>query len=247
MDKNSKKKFSNLDNLALDVYNSKEFARSYANKIEYNAHNAMYERPATLSLIPDVKGKKVLDAGCGPGAYTEWLLDRGAIVTSLDYSDEMVNLTRERVGNRAKIIKANLNLPLDFLADEEFDIIVSSMVIHYIKDLQKLFSEYNRLLKMSGALVFSTGHPAMDFILHPQGNYFETEMIKDDWSSYNIEMYSYRRSLSDIFRVLKETDFKVDELLEPLPLEECKEKFPDTYEVLSKNPWFIFFRVIKEK
>ena len=247
MNKNSKNKLSNLDNLALDVYNNKEFAQSYANKIEYNSHNALYERPATLSLLTDVKGKKVFDAGCGPGAYTEWLLDRGAIVTSVDYSDEMISLTKEKVGNSAKIIKANLNAPLDFLSDEEFDIIVSSMVIHYIKDLQNLFSEFNRVLKKNGVLVFSTGHPAMDFILHPEGVYFETELIKDNWTSYNIEMYSYRRSLSDIFRILKVTDFRIDELLEPLPLEECKEKFPDSYEVLSKKPWFIFFRVIKER
>ncbi|WP_279387450.1 hypothetical protein [Rubrobacter taiwanensis] len=30
-----------------------------------------YERPATLSLLPDVAGKRVLDAGCGPGVYSE--------------------------------------------------------------------------------------------------------------------------------------------------------------------------------
>lgn len=246
MNKNNKNNFSNLDNLAIEVYNDKSFAESYSNKIEYNSHNSMYERPATLSLLPDVKGKKVLDAGCGPGVYLQWLLDRGADVTAIDYSDEMLRLARERTEGSARILKANLNFPLIEFKGNEFDVIVCSMVVHYIKDWRSLFSEFNRVLKPGGTLVFSTGHPAQDFILF-SGNYFETELISEAWPSYNIEMKSYRRPLGDIFNVLKECDFRFDELLEPRPTEECKEKFPDAYEKLSTTPWFICFRAIKEK
>ena len=42
-----------------------EMAEAYAARIETKPHNAYYERPATLSLLPDVRGKRVLDAGCG--------------------------------------------------------------------------------------------------------------------------------------------------------------------------------------
>lgn len=247
LSKNTKNIIPNLDTLALEVYNDKEFARSYSNKIEYNSHNALYERPATLSLLPDVNGKKVLDAGCGPGKYTEWLINHGAVVTSIDYSDEMISLTKEKVGNNARVIKANMNLPLDLFKDEEFDVIVSSMVIHYIKDWRSLFSEFNRVLKKEGVLVFSTDHPFGSFHNHPEGNYFETEFLKEKWIGYGIEMSHFRRPLSEIFNVLKECDFKFDELLEPIPLEECKEKFPDAYEELSTKPWMIHFRAIKEK
>ncbi len=246
-DKNTKNKIVNLDNLSLEVYDDPEFARSYSNKIEYNSHNALYERPATLSLLPGVNGKKVLDAGCGPGKYTEYLLDKGASVTSIDYSDEMISLVKEKVGDRVRAIKANLNFPMDFLKDREFDLIVCSMVIHYIKDWHSLFSEFNRVLKKGGILVFSTDHPFGAFHNNPEGNYFETEFLKEKWSGYGIEMSHFRRPLSDIFKVLKECDFKFDELLEPFPLEECKEKFPDAYAELSTKPWMIHFRAIKEK
>jgi ubiquinone/menaquinone biosynthesis C-methylase UbiE len=247
LNKNTKNKISNLDNLALDVYNNKEFATSYSNKVEYNSHNALYERPATLSLLPEVKGKKVLDAGCGSGVYSEWLIDRGAIVTAIDYSDSMISFAKEKVGDRANIIKANLNSPLTFLKEDEFDLVVSSMVIHYIKDWRNLFSEFNRILKTNGVLVFSTGHPCMDFYHFPEGNYFHTELVEEEWTAYNIKMKSYKRPLGEIFRVLKETDFRFDEMLEPQPLDECKDKFPDAFEILSKKPWFICFRAIKEK
>lgn len=121
------------------------------------------------------------------------------------------------------------------------------MVIHYLKDLRNLFSEFNRVLKTGGVLIFSTSHPATDFMHHPDGNYFDTEFISEPWPSYNIEMKSFRRPLGDIFKILKECDFRIDEVLEPQPVEECKEKFPDAYLTLSTKPWFICFRVIKEK
>lgn len=230
----------------MEVYNDREFVKSYSSKIEYNSHNALYERPATLSLLPDVRGMKVLDAGCGPGNYAEHLADRGAAVTAIDYSDEMVSYARERLGTRAEVFKANLNSYLDRFENEEFDLILSSMVIHYISNWQVLFSEFSRILKKGGILVFSTHHPFADFNIHKDGNYFDTELIKDEWPSYNIEMSYFRRPLSEIFSALRECDFRIDEVLEPLPVEECREKFPDAYAVLSTKPWFICFKVIKE-
>lgn len=246
MNKNTKNKITDLDHLSLDVYGDKEFAQSYANRIEYNSHNALYERPATISLIPDVKGKKVLDAGCGPGNYSDWFTNKGAIVTAIDYSDEMVRLTTERLGDNISVYTANLNMPLEF-KDDEFDLILSSMVVHYIRDWNNLFSEFNRVLKKNGVLVFSMHHPFMDFSFHPDSNYFETTLVNDEWPSYNIEMKFYRRPLGDIFNILKVNDFMIDEVLEPQPLEECKEKFPDAYKILSTRPWFICFRAIKVK
>lgn len=246
LNKNSKNKIPNLDNLALEVYDNKEFAQSYSNKIEYNAHNALYERPAMLSLMPDVTGKKVLDAGCGPGKYTEWLINKGAIVTAIDYSDEMISLTKEKAGGDAEVYKVNLNLPLDLFGEEEFDVIVCPMVIHYIKDWLMMFSEFNRVLKKNGVLIFSTDHPVAIFKLFPDSSYFDTELLNEEWPSFGIEINFFRRPLSEIFKNLKQCDFRIDEVLEPFPVDECKTKFPNVYEKLSKIPWLICIKAIKE-
>jgi hypothetical protein len=55
-----------------------QFAAAYAADNESNAFNALYERPAMLALLGDLRGKRVLDVGCGSGALAEAMLERGA-------------------------------------------------------------------------------------------------------------------------------------------------------------------------
>ena len=56
---------------------------AHASDSPYNAH---YDRPALLDLAGDVRGQRVLDAGCGPGFYAEELVSRGAHVIAVDAS-----------------------------------------------------------------------------------------------------------------------------------------------------------------
>ena len=62
--------------IAYDAY--QRLADAYASRIDSKPHNAYYERPAMLAMWPDLRGKYVLDAGCGPGVYSEELVLRGA-------------------------------------------------------------------------------------------------------------------------------------------------------------------------
>jgi 2-polyprenyl-3-methyl-5-hydroxy-6-metoxy-1,4-benzoquinol methylase len=104
--------------IALDAYQS--LAEAYAARIDTKPHNAYYERPATLSLLPEVKGKRVLDACCGPGVYAEWLAGHGAEVVAFDVSAKMVRFARERLGAKAQVLQADLDQPLDFLKNSWF-------------------------------------------------------------------------------------------------------------------------------
>ncbi len=76
---------------------------------ETKPHNALYERPATLSLLPDVEGLRVLDAGCGPGIYAQILSDNGAKVVGFDRSPKMVDRASDRVGDRVQISQADVS------------------------------------------------------------------------------------------------------------------------------------------
>ncbi len=92
----------------------------------YNAH---YDRPAVLALVGHVRGRRVLDAGCGPGLYAQELVARGAEVVGVDRSEAMLSLARERLGEVARLLPADLDEPLPF-ADGCFDLVVCALAIH---------------------------------------------------------------------------------------------------------------------
>lgn len=64
------KQIINKDSVSLNSY--EEMAEYYFKDVDTKPFNAYYERPATTSLLPDVNGKKVLDAGCAAGWYTKF-------------------------------------------------------------------------------------------------------------------------------------------------------------------------------
>ena len=81
--------------LAYDSFQA--LADAYAAHIDTKPHNAYYDRPAMLSLLPDVRGLRVLDAGCGPGVYSQELVARGATVVACDVSERMLEIANERL------------------------------------------------------------------------------------------------------------------------------------------------------
>jgi 2-polyprenyl-3-methyl-5-hydroxy-6-metoxy-1,4-benzoquinol methylase len=113
--------------IALDAYET--LAESFASVIDTKPHNAYYERPATFSLLPEVQGKRVLDAACGPGVHSEWLIARGAEVVGVDASQKMIELAKRRLGESADVRYADLRKPLTFLENKSFDIVLSSLTM----------------------------------------------------------------------------------------------------------------------
>ena len=182
---------------SLGEENYEQFADRYAARIESKPHNAYLERPATLSLLPDVTGLRVLDAGCGPGIYAEWLLERGADVVCCDVTPAMIELAKQRVGEQVEFQLADLSQPLDFAKDEEFDVVLCPLVLDYIEDFLPTFREFNRVLKPGGILVVSCGHPASDFFVYfNAGNYFDIEKTEMPWGGFGTPkpvVKAYRR------------------------------------------------------
>ena len=235
----------NRKSIALDAYET--LAESYAVRVDTAPHNAHYERPATLSLLPEVKGKRVLDAGCGPGVYAEWLVNHGAEVVAFDVSPKMVQFARERLGSRAKVIQADLCQPLDFLEDSSFDIVLSALALDYVKDWDETFQEFYKVLCEPGVLVFSVCHPFAEFILRGRGSYFETELVSCEWGGLSapVNVPSYRRPLGALIAPLLEAGFALERILEPIPTERFRQEAPQDYEELCRRPGFMCVRAAK--
>ncbi|MBP2637005.1 MAG: Methyltransferase type 11 [Firmicutes bacterium] len=156
-------------------------------------------------------------------------------------------VARKRIGEKADIRRADLNEPLNFIENKSLDIIVSSLTLHYIKDWNLVMSEFYRVLKAEGILVFSVHHPFMDFTYFNRENYFLTEIIEDEWETNTgrVKVQFYRRPLCKIISPTIEAGFIIEKLIEPMPTEQFKELHPKVYERLTRNPQFIFLRVRK--
>jgi ubiquinone/menaquinone biosynthesis C-methylase UbiE len=232
--------------VAQDAYN--DLAEAYAALVDTKPHNAYYERPAMFSLLPNVNGKVALDVGCGPGAYAEWLVAHGAQVVAFDANKKMVRLARQRLGDKAQVLLANLEAPLDFLADASFDLIIAPLVMDYVKDWEPALEEFYRVLKLGGFLVFSMEHPYGKFYIHREtGNYFNVELVEYTWRGFGkpVIVPSYRRPLSGVINPLLKTGFTLDLILEPLPTQEFKLVDPEEYKELTRSPGFMCVRAIK--
>ena len=117
--------------------------------------------PAFLAMLPDVEGLEGLDIGCGEGANTRAVADRGARVTALDISPTFVGhavRSHAQAGIRF-LIGSAVELPF---ADASFDFATAFMSLMEFAETEQALSEAFRVLRPGGFLQFSITHPCFD-------------------------------------------------------------------------------------
>ena len=108
-----------------------------------------------VQLLGDVKGKKVLDVGCGIGSLSFYLAQEGADVIGIDLSSNLIEYCKEQskvLGMAIEFKIMNAQIP-DF-EEESFDIILGSRIIHHLPDIGLFFNTCKRLLKTKGFIAF---------------------------------------------------------------------------------------------
>ncbi|GAC1540879.1 MAG: class I SAM-dependent methyltransferase [Candidatus Velthaea sp.] len=214
------------------------FADAYAQRTRDNLFNARYERPALRALIPPVGGKRVLDAGCAAGEHSRWLFEQGASVTAIDVSEAMIALAIERLGPDVRIVQHDLDEPLPFTAGA-FEVIVSSLALHYARDLAATLNEFARVLTPNGILVFSTHHP---MLANAGDRYSETHIIDETWDGFSsapVRVRWYHRSFETIARALEDARFTIDAIREPMPDPAIANEDPRAYAIMRRTPFLV--------
>ena len=117
------------------------------------------EWPVLRSMLPPLEGARVLDLGCGFGAFARWAREMGAAsVLGVDRSENM--LARARAQTRdARVTYDLADIEHLELPDAAFDLVYSSLTLHYIADFGAVCVKIRRLLVPGGRLVFSVEHP----------------------------------------------------------------------------------------
>jgi len=123
-----------------------------------------------IEKLGGLKGKKVLEIGCGCGEASVYFAKQGAIVTATDISDGMVRLT-QRVAECHQVELTGIVCSADALPfpAESFDIVYAANVLHHV-DMGKALDEVKRVLKplsRGGAYLFA----GIRFCIIPQYGY----------------------------------------------------------------------------
>lgn len=216
-------------------------AGDYATANATSPFNAYYERPAMISMLGDVEGLRVLEVGCGAGPLTEWLVQHGAKVTAIDVSPAMVGLARDRLGTTAEVLVADLSSGLGFAADASFDLVVASLVLHYLEDWDSVLGEVRRVLRPSGRFLFSTHHPTADARLHSPQDYFATLEVTEEWGGWPVSFW--RRPLRAMTESIVGSGFVITALAEPGPEPALEHLDAAVFARLRTQPAFLFFEL----
>jgi SAM-dependent methyltransferase len=190
-------------------------------------------------LLPDLAAKRVLDLGCGYGWHCRYAREVGAAaVIGVDLSERMLARARACTVDPGIVYRRAAMEELDFDADE-FDVIFSSLALHYVARIEDLFEKSYRWLKAAGVLAFSVEHPmftaraeqnwcvgAQGERLHwPVDKYQQEGRRQTNWLAPDV--IKYHRTVATYVNALLDCGFRLTRLLEPAPPEEFVRRHPE--------------------
>lgn len=244
-----------------------ENAKSYTVKVRdenVSVYHSYYEKPAMYKLLPDIKGLDVLSVGCGSGEDSSHLKKQGANRSmGIDLSKGLIEIAKETY-KECEFEVMDME-KLDF-PDASFDLVYSSLAIHYVENWGNVFKEVSRILKPQSYFLFSCHHPVRfamdsannetDYVLKLEisknritnetvvtGDYLSKRKIIDVLGKDTVN--TWNMPIGDISKDLYEAGFFIEQIVEPRPMEEMKDIKLSSYTRLSKVPEFIIFKVKK--
>jgi len=181
-----------------------------------------------LQLIGDVKGKRVLEVGCGGGQCSIAFARRGAIATGMDLSDKQVEFARELAkaeGVPATFAQGSAE-DLSAISDVSHDVVFSAYALQYVEHVDRCFAEVARVLKPDGLFVFSLDHPFWYCVAEADMrivfSYFDT-VYWYDWEQKDMptrpKVTQFQRTVGDWYRFLRGASIEVLDIIEPEPVE----------------------------
>ena len=243
-----------------NVYDNEIFYENFKNlRSDEINFNDIIETPILTAMLPDLKGRKILDIGCGMGQHAMQYVKAGAAsVLGIDISENMLSYAREN--NSADNIEYR-KLPIEDLdqIEERFDVITSSLAFDYIEDLGATFATVYSLLEDDGRFVFSMSHPistAYDGVYDRYTRTDKGERLYANLHNYGIEGVRkihwvvddyelYHRTVATLINTMTGAGFIIEECQETHLPEEIRLKYPDKFGGIIHHPDFIFFRCRK--
>ncbi len=243
------------------LYDDPNFFDGYA-RIRDNplSANDVLDMPAIESLLPPtLDGLRVLDLGCGTGGLCRYMAEKGAkVVLGVDVSERMLQVARDEGDANGRIVYAQIDIENFGVTPSGFDVIVSSLALHYIGDIYRIFASAHEWLAPNGTLVFSVEHPVTTAGLPPyEGwerdsenkraafrltHYFDEGERVRTWIVDGVT--TYHRTVSTYLNALIYHGFTVEQILEPTVSPDFARAHPQ-WESERQRPLFLCVKARK--
>jgi ubiquinone/menaquinone biosynthesis C-methylase UbiE len=238
-----------------NIYDNHAFFSEYSSLRNSGVtYNDFVEQPAIKSAISDLNGKSILDLGCGTGQFAKFCIENGASkVLGVDISRNMIEKANKD-NKHEKIEYFCISIEDLELQDEKFDIIISSLAVHYIEDYPALIKKVSRLLNKNGEFIFSTEHPIVtarkemnNWFKDDSGNrvhwafdnYQEEGKREQHW--YIDGVIKYHRTISTLINTLLNNGLVLEKIIEPQSIPAGIEQMPKLINE-KRRPSFIVIK-----
>jgi SAM-dependent methyltransferase len=163
----------------------------------------------------------------------------------------MIEIAKKRNPKNSSFFVADgaLPLPLGVEQNGQFDMVVSSLAIDYIKDWSTPLSEFNRLLRPKGKFIFTLQHPTGSWNWYKPACAFGVQYVEASWKGFNDEpvtMPDYYRSFEEIINPLITAGFKILKVEDLKPIDALRTLDPYKFGKYSKLASFMCVIVEKE-
>ncbi len=177
-----------------------------------------------LRLLGDLKGKRVVELGCGGAQSSIAFAKAGATVIGVDSSSAQLSYAQQLCAKeevRVELRHADM-AELAFLRADSVDLVFSANAFQFVEDLNRVLRQVHRVLKVGSPLVFSLPHPAWSIIDEGRPDptigrsYFDREperVVRD-----GVELVTYRHDFAGLYGALTRSSYRVDLILEPAPV-----------------------------
>lgn len=232
--------------------------RSDTKRFDFNRD---IEVPAMIKMIGPVRLKTILDIGSGFGDHARFLSKKNPKkIVGFDLSKEFIDLAKSLKIKNAEFFVGDMNKKFKFV-DSSFDVVFSSLAIHYAKDIDEFFKEVKRVLKKGGIFVFSTGHPIFNLINQSRnhligvrknsnqrqafGNYFDESLKSNNFGSSGKFVLRNFTFETLIVTGLK-NGFELVDYKDARPVSASRRIDSEKFKLTSTLPTFILFKFKKK-
>jgi len=240
-----------------NIYDNSTFFDAYG-RLERSIHglDGAPEWPALRALLPDPRGRRVLDLGCGYGWFCRWASQNGAArVVGIDVSERMLQRARgDWPADGIEYRRADLEEV--HLPEASFDLVYSSLAFHYVVRLSNLIARIHAALVPDGRLAFSAEHPIVTAShnaawqqrvpqqpIWPVDHYFDEGPRTTTWLVEGV--LKQHRMLGAYFEMLRGAGFTVTHLVEWGPTPEQVAARSD-WATERERPQFLLMAAVRQ-